>query len=187
MNIVYGGAFDPLTKAHKMIIDKIKKIFKPVNFIITLTNDKTYYKNTSASYNDRLNMLKLVFKDSLIYDNYESDKYYGTYEYLVNLSKKYSDIYFLLGADQFKKLPSWIKYDDLISNFHFIVLNRNNILNDELINSVTKDNRTNFIFVDLNIDISSTMFKENKNNKKILDKKVYKYIIKYNLYGVNDV
>ena len=38
MNIVYGGSFNPPTRAHKFIIDRLFTIFRPDNIIATVSS-----------------------------------------------------------------------------------------------------------------------------------------------------
>jgi nicotinate-nucleotide adenylyltransferase len=181
MNIVFGGSFDPITKAHQEIISFIVKRFKPDNFILLIAGN-TYYKTYDTSYKDRLNMAKIALnKLDIIYSNLEESNYHGTLYTLETLRKEYHDITFLLGADQFVKLPKWIDYQTLIKDYKFIVLNRDELLNDETITKVVDKYSHNFTFVEYNNDYSSTLWKD-KRNKDIIDPKVLEYICEHKLY-----
>ncbi|MDR2828600.1 MAG: nicotinate-nicotinamide nucleotide adenylyltransferase [Acholeplasmatales bacterium] len=182
MNIVFGGSFNPVTKAHKQIIDYCFRKFKISNFIIVLAGT-TYYKEYNVSYESRKAMLKLVLKrKKIIFSPIEEKEYHGTYNTLVSLSKTYKDIHFLLGADQLLKINDWIDSTKLINEFKFIVFNRDNIINEEIKN---KYNR-NFLFINNPIyKFSSSLYRENPSLIDIIDKRVYKYIKDYNLYDIS--
>ena len=59
MNIVFGGSFNPPTKAHKLILDKLFLLFKPDNIIIVPVGDN-YQKKGLIDYTHRLEMVKLL-------------------------------------------------------------------------------------------------------------------------------
>ena len=103
MNIVFGGSFNPITKAHLDIINKLKEKFNPENVIILPASDNYTWKNLTKS-NDRLNMIKLVCKDCIISDyELKQSTYKGTINSLNYLSKTYKDLYFCMGADNLEK------------------------------------------------------------------------------------
>lgn len=59
MNVVYGGSFNPPTKAHIEIAKYVNKNFSVDHFIFLPVGSK-YYKNNLASEEDRYNMLLLL-------------------------------------------------------------------------------------------------------------------------------
>ena len=86
-----------------------------------------------------------------------------------------------MGSDNFRKMPTWHSYKELINNYNIIVIERER-------QEIRKQNRNNiheFIPCSLyNVDSTKIrrMIKKNEPVKELLDDKVYKYIIDNNLY-----
>lgn len=180
MNIVYGGAFNPPTKAHKEIINLLFEKFNPEH-VIVLPVGKDYQKLDLIDDNYRIEMLYLL-DERIIVSSIESGKRFsGTYASLNELSLKYDDIYYVIGADNLINLDKWINFPKLISKYKFIVFGRDNIDALEIIEKKYSLYRTQFIYVDSNIMVSSTDFRR-KKDKDLLDDEVYAYILKHHLY-----
>lgn len=182
MNIVFGGSFNPPTKAHKEIVDMLIKRFNPTNLII-LPVGNVYGKADLAPFINRYEMLKIEFKDykNVIISDIEKDKFIGTYGSLKILSKEYDDLYFAMGADNFAYLDKWINYKNLLKEFKFIIFNRNDYdLNSDLENKY-KEYKDNFILIDYKNDISSSRFRNDKKYDDV-DLNVLNYIKDLNLY-----
>lgn len=177
MNIVYGGSFNPVTRAHKKIADELIKRFNPEKFIfLPVGND--YNKPELIESSHRLNMLKLL-KDGVIdVSDYECcNSYEGTYKTLKNLNL--NDVYFVMGYDNLKSLDTWNDYKSLLKEFKIIVVSRPGCFFDD---SVIKDYMDNIIVIDdLDLEISSSLFRDTRNFD-LLDPRVGEYIKENNLY-----
>ena len=182
MNIVYGGSFNPPTKAHKLIIDKLFAIFKPDNIIVVPVGN-SYGKKGLIEFEHRFNMARLLDGRVIVSDFENKEEYTGTYSLLNHLSELYTDLYYVIGSDNLKKLDTWINYKDLLRDYKFIVFNRYGLDLSEIIEEKYSEFKNNFIIVELNLDVSATDFRENKNRDVITDE-VYEYIIENNLYEV---
>ncbi|MGL4948941.1 MAG: nicotinate-nicotinamide nucleotide adenylyltransferase [Anaeroplasmataceae bacterium] len=181
MNIVYGGSFNPPTKAHVKIVE-ILKSFKPKNIILLPVGDN-YNKKDLVEFNHRYNMLKILFNDYVVSDLENSSNYKGTYNSLIELNKSYDDIYFVLGYDNLEKFKSWINYNNLIKDFKFIVISRSNFNTKEYLEKNFNEYITRFTIVDVNIDISSSVYRNNPfKNKELICESVLKYIDENKLY-----
>ncbi|HHU55802.1 MAG TPA: nicotinate (nicotinamide) nucleotide adenylyltransferase [Acholeplasmataceae bacterium] len=188
MQILFGGAFNPPTIAHYEIIKYLLEKFEDAQIILLPTN-QYYHKNDLAPFQDRFNMLdilcqKLNSKRVTISD-YEAklDKYYGTYYIL----KAFNHPYFVIGADSLKNIDKWIKYPDIVIENKFIVFPRDNINIKGIMenNPILKKYNNNFIILEnfRKLNISSTMFRKDKENKYLLEE-VAQYIKENNLYEV---
>ena len=188
----FGGCFNPPTNIHinmanRLIEDKIldKVVFVPVG--------DYYNKSSLASAQDRYNMLKLATED---YQNIEiddivckSEKILFAIDTFKLLSEKYNkkfDIYFIMGSDNFEKMPKWKDYEELISNYKFVVIERIN-------HSITIKNKNviNYKNSLIQEDMSSTkirnMIKANKDVTEYINKDVIKYIKSNKLYIDQDI
>ena len=182
--IIYGGAFNPPTIAHKQIGEYLLNKYKDKKIIYLPTNS-FYNKEDLASFRDRYNMTKLLVKDlgkRVEVSKYEGKEheFSGTYYTLIH----YKHPYFVIGADSLKNLPSWIEGKKLIEENHFIVFPRKGYdINEILKLDIIKDNINNFIIessFDEN-DISSSIFRSLKD-EKVLTEEVKNYIKKKGLY-----
>lgn len=195
MIAVCGGSFNPPTKAH---IEMIKKVGS-LNYIdktLILPVGDFYKKEDLISVNHRINMLNTVFKDM---DNFivsdleaKSNKQLKTLESLELIKAKYlqSDIAFVMGADNLIDIKNWYKYEKILSEFNFIVFDRDDLNALDIINNdnVLSKYRHRFFIERLNIEngISSTkvrtLIKENKSYIEYLQYDIYEYVKENKLY-----
>ncbi len=183
MNIVYGGSFNPPTKAHERIVNLLQKKFKPQNIIIVPTASNYTWKNV-PSFKHRYNMCCIAFKKALVSDIENKNlNYKGTLFTLETLSKTYDDIYFCMGADNILQIKKWINYEILLKKFHFIILGRNGIDVESFVENNLKEYKDRFIFIDLDIDISSSMYRNTKDIS-LISEEVLEYIKKNNLEDI---
>ncbi len=186
MNIVYGGAFNPPSKAHLEIIKKLKKAFRPEHLILLPVNSNYKFKTDLVSNEHRIKMLDIMTKDLdvIISDlECETSDFEGTYHTLKKLGEQYDNIYFVMGADNLLKMNTWIKAELLVSEFHFIVLERDYVDLDLEIQRLFPKYYNNFVIVPYQSSISSSQIRNNLEiNKDFLEEEIYEYIIKNNLY-----
>ena len=187
MIIIYGGAFNPPTKAHYLIAKELIEKFKPDTFYFLPVGEK-YNKPGMASFENRFKMTKLL-ADKLVNCEVSAKEneqtFRGTYYMLKEFSLVDNDLYFVMGADNFDYLDSWIMAERLIAEFKFIILTRKGFDVSQLIVQKYYNHRNNFHIVNVDLPISSTEFRVNKN-KEILIDEVYEYIKSNNLYEVNE-
>jgi nicotinate-nucleotide adenylyltransferase len=187
MIIIYGGAFNPPTKAHyeiaKMLIDK----FNPDTFYFLPVGEK-YNKKGMETFNNRFNMTQIMANKlvkALVSTKENEPKFRGTYYMLKDFSEIDKDLYFVMGADNFDYLDNWIMAENLIAEFKFIILSRRGYDVDKLIKEKYSKYKENFTVINIDLPISSTEFR-NYKDKEILIEEVYKYIVENNLYEVKD-
>ena len=194
--IVFGGSFNPLSKAHGDLIHLLINTYKPDRFILLPSSDefikekKHFQKEDIISLNKRLKILNEFNKRNrkieieLIEINNPTFK---TYDSLMFLKDKYknSDIYFALGSEKLINLHNRYKINELLKYFKFIVLKRSEV--SESVNNLNREeivlnNKSSFIFFNFKKDlhdISSTKIRELIKNKdyKALNRFTYKFVI----------
>ena len=154
MVVVFGGAFNPPTIAHKEIYYLIDKLVGFDHFIYLPVSNK-YNKSTLISDAYRIDMLKILIEDlpkaSLSLLEIDDPNYLGTYESLKRLKEFFpeEDIAFIVGSDNLLNLKKWINADALIAEFKFVVINRNRldaqkIIEKEPLLNKYKENLYNF-------------------------------------------
>ncbi len=188
MVIVFGGAFNPPTIAHKEIYSHIKKHVDFDKFIY-LPVSNLYTKSSLIPNVHRLNMLELMVSDM---DNaYVSDletldsDFMGTYNSLLRLQEKYNDVIgFVIGADNLNSIHNWKNAASLLSEFKFIVISRGKVdikaylKNDKILAKY----KENFIILPgFDMNISSTIFRETFEPSYVPEK-VFEYIMTHELY-----
>lgn len=189
MIVVFGGAFNPPTVAHLGIYHHVVKHL-PCSKFIFLPVSNLYTKRSLASNYHRLEMLKLLTKDL---DNvqvstieFDDSDYLGTYQSLIRIQDTYPnhEVVFVIGADNLAKLHKWINAESLLSDFRFVVINRNHTNIEQVImeNPVLAKHRQSFIILpDFDVEISSTSFRENFN-PSLVSQEVFDYIQIHQLY-----
>ena len=188
MIVVFGGAFNPPTIAHKEIYYHIGKTIKFSKFIY-LPVSNLYTKSSLISNIHRINMLKLMTEDmekTEISDLEINDSdFMGTYQSLLRIQEKYDDeIAFVIGADNLINIHNWKNFNSLLVEFKFIVINRGKI---DIVKYISHDKllskfRANFYMLPtFNMSVSSTDFRETFD-PVYLPEKVYEYIMLHNLY-----
>ena len=189
MVVIFGGAFNPPTIAHREIYYHIQESVVLTQFIY-LPVSNLYTKRSLASNFHRMQMIKLMIKDMPDVEvssmEFDDSDYLGTYQTLLRFQEKYpkEEIAFVIGADNLEKLHKWINARSLLSEFKFIILNRKSTDISEYIenNPFLKEFKKQFfILPHFNMDISSTAFRETFNPKYVTQE-VYEYIIQNQLY-----
>ncbi|MDA3931644.1 MAG: nicotinate (nicotinamide) nucleotide adenylyltransferase [Tenericutes bacterium] len=192
MIVVFGGAFNPPTLAHKDIYHLIDETIKLDKFLF-LPVSKKYSKSTLINDDYRVEMLKILIKDlekaSISKIETQDAKFLGTYQSLLRIKEEFpnQEIAFVLGADNLLHMNHWINVEKLLSDFKFIVVNRNNENVEEKIqmNPLLNKYKDHFIVLkNYQSNISSTLFRETLDPSYI-DEEVYHYIMKNDLYRGN--
>lgn len=194
---IIGGTFNPIHNGHILlaVYCKEKLNLDSVIFIPTYTpphkSDKELVSETH-----RLNMCNIAVQS---YDDFSvSDieikrkgKSY-TYETLTSLKEIYPDdtLYFITGADMFLTLEKW-KNPEIIFDKAIIAAVPRNSSDSEVLNShyqtILKPMGAKASILDEPVlSVSSTFIRENIENydliKSLIDRNVYEYIVKNNLY-----
>ena len=185
--IVIGGAFNPPTLAHYEMMQSLKARY-PIARIILLPVGNYYPKPELIAFEHRFKMLELMVQ-SLNYvtvsDMENTDKFKGTYDSLnhIKADNQTQDIYFAIGSDHLDTIDQWINYKLLLSTYPFIVLNRKGYMDLNKAEEKYEHIDHQFIPVDFDEPISSTMIRQNINaHKQHLHKDVYQYIMTHKLY-----
>ena len=127
----FGGAFNPPSNVHiniakdlinNNVLDKV--IFVPVG--------DYYAKDDLVAAKHRFNTLKLfctedeklIVEDILVNSNkklYASDAFEIISQRYRNIE---TEIYFIMGSDNFNKISTWKNYEEFIKKYRFIVIER---------------------------------------------------------------
>ncbi|MDD4000912.1 MAG: nicotinate (nicotinamide) nucleotide adenylyltransferase [Bacilli bacterium] len=183
--LLYGGSFNPPTVAHYLVARHLLLKYPKAELHFLPTNN-FYPKDNLKDYQYRYEMLEILCRrlgSRAKVNDFELhlDKYYGTYYTL----EHFPNAYFIIGADNLLNIDTWINYPMVIEKNKFIILPRNNIDIEAIIEKspTLKANRDNFIIIEnfSSVDISSSQYRQTKNIKYLLPE-VAKYIKDNNLF-----
>ena len=193
----FGGSFNPPTIAHKTLaIKAAEKLNLDKVFFVPVGDG--YKKDGLIDEKHRFKMLQLICNSNEKLDvcDIEINKNYNfkaidVFKLIYDIYKE-DEKYFIMGADNFVNILNWKNATELVSNYKFILLNRNEINLKETIkeNETLNKNRLNFYYMDNmnDIKISSTCIRNAIKDEKVpdikgmVDKNVLEYINEYNLY-----
>lgn len=185
MIILYGGAFNPPTLAHKKIINALLEGFNPKALIVMPVGD-IYPKPGLIAFEHRKNMLKCYQKqaDFVLSDFEQQSAFNGSISALEHFEALYQEkAYFVIGADNLKDIKTWVQYETLLNTYQFIVIDRDHKAKTYL--EQLEPFKNSFTVVNLDLKERSTQIRENiELHKKDLDDCVYHYIKNHHLYEV---
>ena len=193
----FGGSFNPPTIAHKTLaIKAAEKLNLDKVFFVPVGDG--YKKDGLIDEKHRFKMLQLICNSNEKLDVCDIEINKNNNFKAIDVFKLIDDIYkedekyFIMGADNFVNILNWKNATELVSNYKFILLNRNEINLKETIkeNETLNKNRLNFYYMDNmnDIKISSTCIRNAIKDEKVhdvkgmVDKNVLEYINEYNLY-----
>ena len=160
---IYGGSFDPPHLGHyNIVLEALKKL--DIQKLIVLPNFQNPWKTTTKfKPQKRLELLKKLFstfpKVEISDFEISNGRPTKTIESMRYFSKRYSDIYFIIGADNLEKLEKWDNFDELEEMITFIIATRGDI-------QIPKK----YLKLEVDFPISSTELRENFDMQKIPEK-----------------
>ena len=195
--VIFGGTFNPPTRAHLDIatealyyLDAEKVLFVPVSDL--------YKKDDVEISYHRVNMLNLAIGNfrrlEIDFTEVDSVKLTYTYETVEKIKSQYQDkeLFLLIGADNLEDFKNWKNQRSIMENCSLLVVNRNNSLIDEIIesNEILTEFKDKIIEAPIEeIEISSTEVRnriasgELEGLENLVDKEVIEYIVENKLYS----
>lgn len=130
--ILFTGAFNPPTIAHYHMIESALNIYPFSYVVFAISNqkflDRKQKRNNDWAYSEkeRLEMLLRMtskIKNVLIMGVEKT----CTYDALNEVKERYhsKNVFFALGSDKLKEIGRWKHHDELLSEFSFYILRRN--------------------------------------------------------------
>lgn len=182
----FGGSFNPPSCVHIKLANKIIDEYNLDKVIFVPVGD--YYEKESLICSKyRYDMLNLAIEGNSKLDietiAIESKiKLYATDTFkLIKEKYKNEDIFFIMGSDNFRKMPTWKNYSELISKYNIIVIERER-------KEARKTHDKNIIeFIPEKFEIIDStkirnMIKNKEHVTEFLNPKVYQYIKQNKLY-----
>ena len=208
---LYGGAFDPIHKAHISIAQNCIETIG-LNKVIFIPTGNSPTSKILSSHHHRLEMLNIVckercfeFSDFEINESLDQKKLSYTINTLKHFKKKTgSTLFFILGTDAFSTINFWYKWNEILSYCHLVLIERGSEKSDigEMsaevqeffkdniaidINDLKKNNHGKIYLIPMSIfqESSSEIRDRSMKNldiKKFLPKTIQDYIKNNGLY-----
>ena len=195
---IFGGTFDPPHAGHKKYADELKDRLSLDKLIVIPTSTPPHKgKVNSASAEDRLNMVKILFGNDTDVEVSDMEIARGgksyTYETVTLLHGIYPDdeLIFLLGSDMLFSFHSWRNPDVILSHVKICAVTRNDEINEEELREYVEkhfpDSKERFITCDFDpIELSSTQIRnavrDGESVEGLVNTEVLKYIKEKELY-----
>lgn len=190
----FGGCFNPPTNAHINLAIKALKECKLDKVIFVPVGD-FYKKKDLVSGTHRYNMLKIActgLKNIEVSDleiNIKQNLCATDAFELIARNYPNTDIFFIMGADNFIDMANWKNPDELVKKYKYIVLDRGSIEIERYAEKDLKMNNDNLFIIENEgyRSCSSSKFRKNfreekKYDKEIISDEVLDYIIENNLF-----
>lgn len=194
---ILGGTFNPIHKGHILLAQYVKSELELDRVILIPTYTPPHKLSPDlADEEHRLNMCRLAtielegFEVSDVEIKRKGKSY--SYQTLSSLKELYPDdeLVFITGADMFLTLDKWKNPDIIFRKASIAAIPRDNSDSEKLRayyrEVISKMGAKVYILPQPVMQVSSSFVRENIKNsmiiQKLLDKNVYDYIVKNNLY-----
>lgn len=178
----FGGCFNPPTIAHIKLIEKaIEEANLDKVYFVPMGN--LYEKEGLVDEKHRINMLNLAIKNNpkLDISNIQIEAKRKTYAIdtfkLINNTFIDSENFFIMGSDNFKKIKLWKYAEELIENYNYIILDRGNLVDKNVIIVKSDEN-----LKEISSSLVREKIKKNDNIDNLLVEDVKNYILENKLY-----
>lgn len=192
---IFGGTFNPFHLGHIFIAEFFFKNCCLDKCIFVPSFISPFKINSNLVYEDNHNQLAILnlalenfpnfFIDDFEISRREISYTYLTIEHFLNMYPD-DELYLLIGSDQAEKFHLWKNWEFILESTTLAIANRNSDINSEFQFQKDKPNCQVICLKNPIIDISSTQIRYNIKNgidcSKLLNQKVYQYILKNNLY-----
>lgn len=188
---ILGGSFDPPHNSHKAIVNFCIKN-KIVDEVWIIPSFNHLQKNNIASFEDRIEMCKLMFtgwlKPVKVLDIDKLNGQGSAFNLMGLLYNEYEDydFYYIIGRDCADNIDTWVNYKTLIRTTPFIIFQRSDYVSKEC-GWIERSHHQQFAIdgCDWNSTALRKILKPRcyRVAEFMTSKKVIKYIIKEGLYS----
>lgn len=127
---LFGGSFDPIHCGHIAIAQSVLNL-EAISEVIFIPSSVSPLKrhNPLATNNQRKEMILKAIEEENGFSLDDSELEKGGISYTINTVDEYrkntdSDLYFIMGSDQFYQLSNWYRVEALIKELKFLVYPR---------------------------------------------------------------
>ena len=191
---IYGGSFDPPHKGHKLLAENLASVCGAEKVIIIPTALSPFKNSSSATAEDRLNMCKLFFKESMFQISDIEIKRGGksyTVDTLTQIKEENpdSELFLFMGDDMLLSFDKWYCHDEILRLATIVCACRTEKLEElqnmkDFVKNVLEAEDRVIICESVPFEISSTEIRSSLKDgvNKGLSEDVYNYIAAKGLY-----
>lgn len=187
---VLMGSFNPIHIGHQVMANIALNCGLFDKIVLVVSNNPWKASSSDmASFNDRLNMVKLAFKgiNNIDISGIEQflDNHY-TYNVLLELQKIYikDTLSLIIGLDNVSSFDKWKNPESIVSNFDVYYMKRDGVNQEKVLENIHEFRMKEIDYPDINT--SSTYIRKLINDGLpcfgFVHKDVLEYIIKKDLY-----
>ena len=165
----FGGCFNPVTNAHLSLIKDV--IFREnLDKVYFVPMGDLYPKKGLISLNHRIKMLKIVLENEPqidILNISNNDKKMCAIDSFRVIEEIFPEAekFFIMGSDNFAKMSKWKNAEELIKNYQYIILDRENANTKDISSSLVRDK-----------------INRGEDAEELVPKEIIEYIKQNNLY-----
>lgn len=201
---LFGGTFDPVHVAHLRIAEEVREAFslERIYFVPAWIQPLKLMSGGADAF-DRVHMLEMATRDNALFRTSKVEIRRGGVSYSIDtlrlFSRRFDDLYFLVGLDAFCDIGLWKGCDELFRYANFVVMvrpgKRVEGLPESLRSKVTMVDSSTWEHVlgkriylhnITQLDVSSTrireLMKEGKSIRYLVPRQVERYITERGLY-----
>lgn len=195
---IFGGAFNPPHNEHINIVNNLLNERKYDKILIIPSNNPPHKKSVVTSFNDRLNMLNIVFEGIDKVEICDIEGRDNIVHYSYDLISKLKSVYskdgleFIIGGDSMIDFHKWYRPDDIIKMIRLIVVARGTDDGEKLeraIRSYREKGADIVLSSYIANECSSSLIRCRlflKDDNVFMNDKLYSYIISNGLYSDYD-
>lgn len=194
--VVFGGAFNPITSAHLSVAQALINQFD-IEKVLFMPVSDNYKKENLARSSHRINMLNEVCKKNKNFAVSTIEIDCKELLYTIDSLRIIKDMYpnnqitFFMGSDNLKQIDTWKEFDVLMTDFLFIVINRNGDNTEKIVNENEKLKKYKNRFIhfeqtirnDGNSSYIRSLLEKGKSIRYLVPDEVYYYIKENKLYN----
>ncbi|MBS4029010.1 MAG: nicotinate-nucleotide adenylyltransferase [Ignavibacteriales bacterium] len=185
---IFGGAFNPPHVGHLITVEHVREKLQLGKVVFVPTGNPPHKPHEQLLDGQlRLQMVQLAIKGNKFFDVSDVEFLRKDFSYTVDTLKLFqqtypqSELYLIIGADNFLELNTWKSTKEIFSLAQVVVMNRGGV-------ALQENDFTHLVkFVNVpNIEISSSEIRKRiamgKSVRYLVSEKVGKFILKNNLY-----
>ncbi len=189
---IFGGSFNPIHKGHTDLARAACKLLKLNEMLIIPTAQSPHKKTSEISFDDRMEMCRIAFKDDEKFVVSDIERELGGTSYTINtvraLKERYpknTEFYLIIGGDMLFYFDKWYRHEALLKECHVVAAARENDCYADMLDYANDMGRIKVLNLPV-VEISSTELREKLKNGEatgdMIDENVKAYISERGLY-----
>ena len=189
---IFGGSFNPVHKGHTDLARAVFKMLKLNEMLIIPTAQSPHKAMTSVSFEDRMEMCRIAFRDDKSFSVSDIEGKLGGTSYTINtvraLKEIYSEdteFYLIIGGDMLFYFDKWYRHEALLKECHVVAAARENDSYADMLECANELGRVKVLILPVT-EVSSTELREKiakgEDVGEMLDEQVKKFISERGFY-----